>query len=90
MQHKGTGEVGVFGRLGLGATSMQYMHGKGSGGISIEQTPENESGFGLLIIGLMEIQSVLVIERLSSGGISMLIGCENSKTVHLGLTNGRE
>ena len=31
----GTGEVGVLGRFGLGATSMQYRQGKGSGRISV-------------------------------------------------------
>ena len=92
MQHKGTGEVGVLGKLGLGATSMQYMQGKGSGGMSIEHTPENESCFGLLIFAWwMEIQAVFVLERLINfGGMSVVIGVESPNTVLFGLTNGRE
>ena len=92
MQHKGTGEVGVLGKLGFGETSMQYKQGRGSNGISMEQGLETESGLGWSIFaGRMDIYTVLVVDKfIRFGGISVVIGVENSNTEGLNLTNGRD
>ena len=52
MAQSGTGEVGVLGRFGNGGTSMQYMHGNKSGGISVaEALASDKFSFLVLIVG---------------------------------------
>ena len=53
--------MGVLGRFGLGATSMQIRQGNGSGGISVLVMAAKERGF--LGTGAIEIVGPLALQR---------------------------
>ena len=82
--HIGTGDVGVLGKLGCGATSIQYIQGNGSGGRSVEQMLENDNTFGFfggileISDGVMETDITLCTkDRVFCFGVKLVvIGCE--------------
>ena len=62
MLQSGTGEVGVLGRFGNGGTSIQYMQGNKSGGISVEAALASDkfSSLGSLVLTVGGIESDVV------------------------------
>ena len=60
----GTGEVGVLGRFGKGGTSIQYMQGNKSGGISVEPALTMDNGcFLCSLVGGTEVEVVKDLAR---------------------------